>query len=53
MHVTGCSGAHDIPSAPARKKSVEERPRRVEKDAVKLTPCSIRAEEGQTMGLDA
>ena len=26
---------------------------KVEKDAVKLTPCSIRAEEGRTMGLDA
>ena len=52
MHVTGCSGAHDIPSAPARKKWGKE-VGKVEKDAVKLTPCSIRAEEGRTMGLDA
>ena len=52
MHLTGCSGARDIPSAPARKEGREEA-RKVEKDAVKLTPCSIHAEEGQTMELDA
>ena len=52
MHLTGCSGARDIPSAPARKK-VREEAGKVEKDAVKLTPCSIRVEEGQTMELDA
>ena len=52
MHVTGCSGARDIPSAPARKKGREEA-RKVKKDAVKLITCSIRAEEGQTMELDA
>jgi len=52
MHVTGCSGARNIPSAPARKKGRKEAGK-VEKDAVKLTPCSIRAEEGQTMELDA
>jgi len=52
MHVTGCSGARNIPSAPARKKGRKEAGE-VEKDAVKLTPCSIRAEEGQTMELDA
>ena len=27
-----------------------KRPRKVEKDAVKLTPCSVHAEGGQTMG---
>ena len=52
MLVTGCRGAHDIPSAPARKEGREEAGK-VEKDAVKLTPCSIHAEEGQTMDLDA
>ena len=52
MHVMGCSGARDIPSAPARKKVWGEAGK-VEKDAVKLTPCSIRVEEGQTMELDA
>ena len=52
MHVMGCSGARDIPSAPVRKKGSEEAGK-VEKDAVKLTPFSIRAEEDQTMELDA
>ena len=52
MLITGRSGAHDIPSVPARKEGREEAGK-VEKDAVKLTPCSIRAEEGQTMELDA
>ena len=51
MHVTGCSGARKIPSAPARKKGRKEAGK-VEKDAVKLTPCSIRVVESQTMELD-
>ena len=51
MHVTGCSGARDIPSAPAKKKGWEEAGK-VEKNAVKLTPFSIRAEESQTMELN-
>ena len=52
MHLTGCSGTCNIPSAPARKKVLEEAGK-VEKDEVKLTPCSFRVEEGQTMELDA